>query len=273
MTASASNGRNGRRLLRLAIFTFTVFVSTCDSYTPVAVVFCRDGGVILTFDDASVDEWYRADSLLTSYNWRATFCVAGFPSLPGDQVNKLILLQKRGHEISCHGTNHADAVEYLSKHTPEEYFRNEVLPSIEAMNGCGLRITSFAYPYGSRNHQSDSLLLQHFSILRGVNRMRADCFATGDRIVFAHEIDGDPDSAISFVKSALAYAKEYNKIVILYAHVPKPAEIGSYTVSYRTLKEICSFCVLANIRFLTLHDLALPPKAMLSTPAIAGFRR
>ena len=32
-------------------------------------------GVILSFDDAYVDEWAEADAALKKYGWKATFCL------------------------------------------------------------------------------------------------------------------------------------------------------------------------------------------------------
>ena len=56
----------------------------------------------------------------------------------------------------------------------------------------------------------------------------------------------------------LFYAKKHDGIIILYAHKPTATVSDAYGVSYRTLHEICGFVSATGMKFLTLHDLAMP---------------
>ena len=47
-------------------------------------------GVILSFDDAYVNEWFAADKVLQKYNWKATFCVSKINTLDTLEINKLL---------------------------------------------------------------------------------------------------------------------------------------------------------------------------------------
>jgi peptidoglycan/xylan/chitin deacetylase (PgdA/CDA1 family) len=33
-------------------------------------------GVVISFDDTSINEWHEADKILRQYYWKATFCVS-----------------------------------------------------------------------------------------------------------------------------------------------------------------------------------------------------
>ena len=59
-------------------------------------------GVVISFDDAYVDEWFEADKVLSKYDWKATFCVCRIDSIGKPQLKKLHQLQDEGHEIAGH---------------------------------------------------------------------------------------------------------------------------------------------------------------------------
>ena len=86
------------------------FFDICDDYT-------GPGAIVLTFDDRHIDEWYKADSIFSIYNWKATFCVSAYGTLTENQKLKLLSLQNNGNEIALHGTHHYNALEYLSNYT------------------------------------------------------------------------------------------------------------------------------------------------------------
>lgn len=126
------------------------------------------GGVVITLDDQHIDEWVKADSSLSFYNWKATFCISGFNKLSEKNINILLDFQAKGHEIANHSLNHADALKYSDDQSLQEYIDNEVLPATQMMRSAGFEIHSFAYPYGSRSQETDSTLLPHFTTLRAL---------------------------------------------------------------------------------------------------------
>src|SRR5437762_12914955 len=72
-------------------------------------------GIALTFDDNSVDNWYRYADLFDSLGVKATFYISNFNKLSQVQIAKLHDLQNRGHEIAFHSTTHPNFVKYLEK--------------------------------------------------------------------------------------------------------------------------------------------------------------
>ena len=117
--------------------------------------------VILGFDDWYEKSWLAADVAFRKYGWRATFFVAKPQNLYAADWAVLAELQERGHEIGCHGMSHLPVTEI------DGYLEKDVLPAKRMLERHGLKISSFAYPHGMRNIQTDRELLNHFKILRG----------------------------------------------------------------------------------------------------------
>ena len=57
----------------LFLMLFTIF--SCETKKQKGEPKPYKAGVILSFDDAYVDEWYEADQALKKYGWKATFNV------------------------------------------------------------------------------------------------------------------------------------------------------------------------------------------------------
>lgn len=223
-------------------------------------------GVVLTFDDRSVNEWYDLHKLIDrQYNWKATFFVSHFPLLSTDQVRKLRSLQNYGHEIAGHGLNHVDAIAYTQQNGAQNYIENEITPMLKAMRQNGLRVTNFAYPFGSRDQSTDLLLLKHFRVLRGtaysdnvadVKNLRCYYSFDQNRVVNGLGIDEIYNNPIEYIKSVLQYAKANNKIVVLYAHQPvQSAASGQYQTSYAKIREICKYIKDNRMKFYSMEDL------------------
>ncbi|MCC6289897.1 MAG: polysaccharide deacetylase family protein [Chitinophagaceae bacterium] len=223
-------------------------------------------GVVLTFDDRSVDEWYDLHkSIAPAYQWKATFFVSLFSTLSAEKIRKLRNLQNFGHEIAGHGLNHIDAVQYIKENGAQSYIQNEITPMLRLMRVNGLRVVDFAYPYGSRDESTDELLLKYFQVLRGttysdnVDEVKnLGCYYKFNqvRVVDGLGIDDIYKNPLSYIKSVLRYAKENNKIVILYAHQPVPlAGVDQYQTSYSTIEEICKYVVQNKMKFYSMQDL------------------
>lgn len=153
-------------------------------------------GVVITFDDDFVDEWFEANNSLQQYDWKATFFVTRFNQFSEAKVQKLKDLKNYGHEIGGHGVNHLNAQTFISTNGISEYLNQEIIPMVSLMNDNNFNITSFAYPYGSRNSSIDNLLLNEFQIIRGTtygnaNPSLQNCFFTNTRLVFGLGIDNN----------------------------------------------------------------------------------
>lgn len=248
------------------------------------------GGVILTFDDDHILDWYNIDQLLRQYKWKATFFVSHFNLLNKDDIERLKTLQHRGHEIASHSKNHINATKFISENSINEHFATDILPSINAMKKEGFIISSFAYPYGARFipskvpigativnkldymlfrnrvNELDSLLLNHFKIIRATSSGRKvpskqNNYANGSRLVFGLGIDNSYGYDIDYILEMLKYAKENNKITIFYAHrITHNNDPPKYTITSEVLEKICQYVVRNNMHFMTMKDLVTDQK-------------
>lgn len=218
-------------------------------------------GVILSFDDAYVNEWFDTNKELKQYGWRGTFCVSKINRLKHYQVKKLLELQKEGHEIAGHGLNHINAADFIRIHTINEYMRQEINPMLELMNFYGLKVSSFAYPYGGRTKKLDAALLDKFKIVRGRAfceevAFKQGCYFNNSRLVFSFSIDDTHNHFnIPHLLELLDYAKNNNKILILNSHKTVKKVTGDYQTDEEALKLICQYVKRNNMKFYTLTDL------------------
>jgi len=220
-----------------------------------------DPGIVLTFDDDYIDDWYNADKLLHPQGWKATFFICKYVSFTNEQKEKLQYLQSRGHDIAGHGFNHLNAVKYTATHSVKEYINNEILPLKVAMAKDGFTIKSFAYPDGARNTLLDTVLFKHFNIVRGTTYGELPvegqyCYYTGNRLIYGLGIDNDyKQFNVDYYKSLLDYAKNHNKIVIFYGHkTVENADENLETPMY-ALEDLCKYAVAKGLKFYTVDDL------------------
>lgn len=249
-----------RIFLPLWAICFPLLLVSCE--TNFSALYPHKGaGIILTFDDHDVTDWFKADSIFQKYFWKATFCVSNFSSLNGEEINDLQILQGEGHEIACHSATHLNAVEFVKAHSLKEYLDTDIFPAIQAMKAHNLDIQSFAYPYGERNWDIDKELLKYFKILRGtVGNTRLPSqqfgFANGTQVVYALGIDRHYGNDLNYLLSLLDYAEKSDRIAIFYGHAIKEDDSRRYVTSYHTLEGLCNFIVEHDMQFFTLKDLA-----------------
>jgi len=222
----------------------------------------HQAGIALSFDDLYVDAWYEANQVFREYDWKATYFISRFDRLSEEQIDKLHRLKNEGHEIAAHGLHHIRATEYITENGMQAYLDYEINPMLELMHENNLYPTSFAYPYGTRNAATDSLLIDHFTILRGtssgnpnLDSLRA--FYNGSNVVWGLGIDSHrADYSIDYLISVLGYAKQHNKIVILYGHETVPEYTDRNQTEYKTLFAILDYIQNNDMRFYTMSELS-----------------
>ncbi|MDI1304399.1 MAG: polysaccharide deacetylase family protein [bacterium] len=218
-------------------------------------------GVIISFDDTSVNEWYQADKILRQYSWKATFCVSKINTLRHSEIKELLELQKEGHEIAGHGFHHFDAPKFVAKNGIEAYINQEINPMLALMHFYSIKVTSFAYPFGFRNATIDAALLKKFKIIRGTTYGAEDpffqkCYFNNSKLVFGIGIDTDhPNFSIPYLIKLLDYAKRKHKILILFGHIPVMNVTANYQTKMETLQLICNYVKQHNMTFYTLSEL------------------
>ncbi|KAF2336953.1 polysaccharide deacetylase family protein [Flavobacterium daemonense] len=219
-------------------------------------------GVLFTFDDDYIDDWYEADQLLHPYNWKGTFFVCWYASLDKEKKSKLHYLQDRGHEIAGHGYNHLNALKYSKEFGIEKYINDDILPLKAAMKKDGFDIHTFAYPDGARDAALDTELLKHFDIIRGTTyeEIRPEsqfCYYDDSRVVYGLGIDDDyKQFNIPYYKSLMDYAKAHNKIVIFYGHKTVSNADEKLETPLSALEDLCKYAKNKGLKFYTMDELA-----------------
>ncbi|WP_116947352.1 polysaccharide deacetylase family protein [Jiangella endophytica] len=187
----------------------------------------------LTFDDRSVGQWYSQRELFLELDARVTFFVSHVDGLSDAEATMLRRLSADGHAVASHGLRHLDAPAFLAEHDADEYASAEIAPSISGLAARGLGRRDFAYPYGRRTTETDTILLQHFSWIRATSPRAADASAHDvlfdpalahcPRVIAARGIDvgrrgtANPDDS-AVVVSLLDGAAESGRSLCLYAH-------------------------------------------------------
>ncbi|MGF7078970.1 polysaccharide deacetylase family protein [Mucilaginibacter sp. UYCu711] len=221
------------------------------------------GGVVISLDDHFVNEWVKADSIFyPQYKWKVTFFVSAFGKIKPNLQQKLLNLQAEGHEIGYHGTTHINAAEYLKTHTLDQYLTDD-FTQLQPMRDMGFKVTSFAYPNGTRTGQTDSALLKTFTMLRGVSsKEKADkdngCFYQGKPLIDGMGMEIHyPYFSPEYMTSLLTYARDHNTVLCVYSHKPVPvADPKQHEVDYATLRLICEFVKKNKMKFMTMNELA-----------------
>ena len=248
-------------ILKVLLLCSFFILFSCESKKNKSEIKSYKAGVVLTFDDAYINEWFEADKILKPYSWKATFCVCKIGTLNDSEIKELLVLQKKGHEIAGHGFHHYNAVEFIKKNGIEEYMTQEINPMLEMMKQDSFKITSFAYPDGERTPKLDVALLDKFNMVRGRAfggevPAKQDCFFNNSRIVYGFDIDNSHvHFSVPYLIKLLDYAKKNNKILILCSHKVVENVTANYQTKIETLELICKYMKRNNMKFYTLSDL------------------
>ncbi|WP_081623216.1 polysaccharide deacetylase family protein [Empedobacter brevis] len=248
----------------LLIIYFYLYLISCTDQEDNTLNKIKDadqGGVVLTFDDDYVDEWFNVNIKLKQYNWKGTFYITHFNKLSENQIQELNYLQRNGNEIAAHGLSHVHTVKFIKQFGQKVFISKQVLPMLDLMKKKGLKITDFSYPYGERNIESDTLLFEHFKMLRGTTYGKEppqfqNCYYENKSLIFGLGLDNSYSHFdIPYFISLLQYAKEHNKIVIFYAHKTVLKSNNKYETEFKTLEEVCKFVKNNKMKFYTVADL------------------
>lgn len=125
-------------------------------------------GILMSFDDAWVDDWWHGREIFQQYGAKLTFFIAYYPRYTDDQKSKLRDLASDGHDIEAHTITHTRAPAYVEAHGLRAYLDDEVEPSIDLLRADGYEVTTFAYPFGARTGETDHAILKDVSLIRSV---------------------------------------------------------------------------------------------------------
>jgi len=226
----------------------------------------NNGGIAINFDGEYISQYYWADSILSGYNWKTTINVPYFDKLSDKEIQQLHELKNKGHEIGGKGLNYLNAEDYFLEGRMDEYVNTEIIPMIELMESEGFTVKTFAYPYGRRNEQTDSVLLNYFDILRGVawggnfDISDHNCFFDQSQVVDGLGIDTsypyfDGRDYDQYILDLLTYARDNDKILIIFCSRIVKNITEDYQTKISTLNLIANFVRENNMRYVTMSEL------------------
>jgi peptidoglycan/xylan/chitin deacetylase (PgdA/CDA1 family) len=133
------------------------------------------GVLSITFDDVPRTAWTEGGAVLAAHGVKATYfacgglCGRSFDGQPICDVPELEAAHAAGHEIGCHTHEHLSAhrsspADYLESCERNRRFLEDRLP--------GLRLRSFAYPYGHAPLRHRDRMAKRYAACRGVATQR-----------------------------------------------------------------------------------------------------
>ena len=248
-------------ILKFVLLCAFFILLSCENKKNKPEIRTYRAGVVLSFDDAYIDEWFDTNQKLKQYYWKATFCVSKINTLRHSEIKKLLELQKEGNEIAGHGLHHYHAEKFVKKYGMRDYFKQEINPMLKLMTFYGLKVSSFVYPYGGRNPKLDAALSKKFKIVRGRAfceevPSKQGCYFNYSKIVYSFSIDDTHNHfSIPHLLKLLDYAKKNDKILILNSHKTVENVTADYQTKNATLELICKYIKRNNMKFYTLSDL------------------
>lgn len=248
--------------MKISTLLIIAFMSFMMPYDIVQAQEPLQPGIALSFDDTYINEWYEANEVFREYGWKVTFYLSRFHRFSEEEIAKLHRLEADGHEIAAHGYHHIRGVDFIAENGVEAYLDYEIRPMMSVMEQNNFLPTTFAYPYGNRNDQLDTLLLERFQLLRGTTSGNPDVenfrgFYNGSNLVFGRGIDSHRDDySIEYLLSLLDYAREKNKIVILFGHKTVAEFTDRNQTEYNTLFALFDYMKDNDMRFYTMEELS-----------------
>ncbi len=247
-----------RSLLKLASFALLVTIATigfsCKKYVRNGNL---QGGIVLTFDDNYIDDWYKYLPILDSFGAKATFYVSHYPMLTPQQKTRLKIIQQHGHEIGFHTTRHANLVNMLKNKTLQEVMHKEVREGLDSMRKDGIFPKNFAYPFGQHNEVLDGAMLSLFRSIRLLNGTndysKSVCRDKGKTCFRSLNID-EAGLSKDNITRMLESAKDHSNAVVFLAH--KINSSPNLCISENRLIYILSRAKQLGLRFYKVEELS-----------------
>jgi peptidoglycan-N-acetylglucosamine deacetylase len=250
-------------------YLIIIFITNCDTKKVI-----KQGGIAISFDDRFVKGWYQLRPTFKKYNAKITFYISQPDSLSDEEVKLLHQLQKEGHEIGCHSTNHERAAYYLREHSLTEYMENEIFNALRTMKKQGFSPKTFAHPGGSQTWRSDRELLKYFTLIRDVSMKTRNLWGYTytqeveemDEIYHQHDntqkvnallIDTNARLTIDDIKKGLLRAKNEGSVIMLFGHKPLnkiTKKSNEYGFDIQFLEQILSESAKLNLKSFTMQE-------------------
>lgn len=248
--------RANRGFLFLLAFLCTAFVS-CRKAVPEGELV--EGQIALTFDDASVENWYKHLPLLDSLNIKATFYISHYHTFNKQQKAWLKEIEKHGHEIAYHTATHPDLAKEVAKNGMATMEEKEIKSDLRRMQADGYNPTDFAYPFGSHTSQLNTCLLRTFKSVRALSNQQNYNLSlakeTGEgKVLYGANVDNNSRLKEEGILSLMDKAREHRDCLVMVAH-----EINNHNIKLQITRErlqyIARMAQERNLQFITVNEL------------------
>jgi peptidoglycan/xylan/chitin deacetylase (PgdA/CDA1 family) len=242
----------------LVLVILVCFFSGCKKFDKAGQV--QVPGIVLTFDDDRVDNWYQNLPLLDSAGARVTFYICKYNRFTPEQKEKLRVIQSHGHEIAFHSTNHYNMMDYVYKykHPIEVMMKNEIEDGLKLMNRDGFYPITFAYPMGAHNGVFDKMLKRYFRSVRALNGTndfsKSLCEIEKNDVLYGLGIDKSSNRSDANVMQVLKTASEHKNCAVLVGH-----DINSaikLSVTKERLMKIFSIVKTLGLKYYTASEIS-----------------
>jgi peptidoglycan/xylan/chitin deacetylase (PgdA/CDA1 family) len=221
---------------------------------------CQEPGIVLSFDDDRVDNWFEHLAFLDSSGVKATFYICKYNRFTAEQKRKLAIIKAHGHEIAFHSLNHYNMQDYVykTKHSIDEMMRTEIEAGLKLMNQDGFYPTTFAYPYGAHNGIFDKALMRYFKSVRALNGTqdfsKSIAPTQHNDVLYGLGIDKSSKRSDQDITSVLQSAKNNNGCIVFVSHDINSSI--SLSTTLKRLKAIISFGKVNNMKFYTVSEIS-----------------
>lgn len=247
-----------RTALALSALLLILFFNACSKYKKEGQM--QQSGIAITFDDDRVDNWYQYLSLLDSFHVKATFYICKYNRFTAEQKQKLAIIQRKGHEIAFHSTNHYNMPDYVYKykHTIDELMQNEVIEGLKMMNNDGFYPVTFAYPYGAHNPVIDKMMMRYFKSVRalnGTNDFAKSLVPTQNNyLLYGLGIDKSSKRTDETVMQVIKSASDGNNCAVFVAHDINTAQ--KFSVTKERLLKIFTYVKELGLKYYTVSEIS-----------------
>jgi len=215
------------------------------------------GQIALTFDDNSIENWYKQLSLLDSLNIKATFYISHYHTFNKQQKTWLKEIEKRGHEIAFHTATHPDLPKEVAKRGMAATEEKEIKKDLKLMQADGYYPTDFAYPFGSHTSQLNTCLLRTFKSVRALSNQQNYNLSlvkeSGEgKVLYGANIDNNSRLKEDGIASLMDKAREHRDCLVMVAH---QINVGKLQISRERLLYIARLAKEKSLRFVTVNEI------------------
>lgn len=220
-----------------------------------ANVHCPGGMITFTFDDFPKSAAEAGAPILEERGVRGTYYVAwGLSGVDNHQgvhcdVNDVLALDSKGHEIACHTYGHIDCA-----HSSVDDIRRDLERNAKELSAAGLKtpLTSFAYPFGEISVGAKRLTAERFTNARGV-REGVNAGRTDMTSLFAAPIESRREGMLQTAEALIQRAVAENGWLVFYTHdvCAKPSDFGA---TPELLRQIVDAAIASKAKIVTMRD-------------------